>query len=155
LRGTLKYRETTFWDFYNKAGGALRPDFRRGSAPSLCIRKMSSNAEIAQRYCRMQLETASHPQIIWQIHAKCAQLVKQAQSHEGGQRRMMLILAQNLLAELEGSLKVTDELSKGLFYLYDYCYCLLDTPRNEDHDRALHLLSGIRDTLGTLLRKKT
>lgn len=114
---------------------------------------MNTNAEIVQRYSRTQLETASHPQIIWKIHAKCAQLIKQAQSLEGGQRRMLLIHAQNLLAELEGSLKVTDELSKGLFYLYDYCYCLLDTSRNEYHDLALRVVSGVRDTLGMLLRK--
>jgi flagellin-specific chaperone FliS len=116
---------------------------------------MNAHAEIAQRYSRMQLETASHQQIIWQIHSKCAQLIKQALSLEGGERRMLLIHAQNLLAELERSLKVTDELSKGLFYLYDYCYCLIDTSRHEDHDLALRVLSRLRDTLGILLRKKT
>ncbi|MBN1129978.1 MAG: flagellar protein FliS [Chitinispirillaceae bacterium] len=114
---------------------------------------MNTNAEIARHYSRMRLETASHPQIIWQIHSKCAQLIKQAGGMDGGQRRTLLIHAQNLLAELEGSLKVTDEISKGLFYLYDYCYCLLDTSRSEDHELAFRILSTIRDALGALLRK--
>jgi flagellin-specific chaperone FliS len=115
---------------------------------------MNTNAEVARHYSRMRLETASHQQIIWQIHAKCAQLIKQAGEQEGcGQRRTLLIHAQNLLAELEGSLKVTDELSKGLFYLYDYCYCLLDTSNTEDHNLAFRVMSTLRDTLGTLLRK--
>jgi flagellin-specific chaperone FliS len=114
---------------------------------------MNANAEIARHYSRMRLETASHPQIIWQIHARCAQLIKQAQPLQGGERRTLLIHAQNLLAELEGSLKVTDELSKGLFYLYDYCYCLLDTSRGEDHALALRVMTTLRDTFGTLLRK--
>ena len=114
---------------------------------------MNTNAEIARHYSRMRLETASHPQIIWQIHSKCAQLIKLANGVEGGHRRTLLIHAQNLLAELEGSLKVTDELSKGLFYLYDYCYCLLDTSSDENHALALRIISTLRDTLGTLLRK--
>ncbi|MBN2037797.1 MAG: flagellar protein FliS [Chitinispirillaceae bacterium] len=114
---------------------------------------MNARSEVARHYSRMRLETASHPQIIWQIHVKCAQLIKQALTSQGGHRRTLLIQAQNLLAELESSLKVTDELSKGIFYLYDYCYCLLETSRSEDHELALHVMATLRDTMGTLLRK--
>jgi flagellin-specific chaperone FliS len=119
---------------------------------------MASRSEIALRYSRTQLETAGHPWIIWMLHAKCVHLIRQAQAtrpHEGAHRKNLLTHAQNLLAELEGSLKVTDELSKGLFYLYDYCYCLLDTEVPEDHALALKVLSVLRDTFAALLHKRT
>jgi flagellin-specific chaperone FliS len=117
---------------------------------------MVSTLEMARRYSRMQLETAAHPQIIWMMHAKCVNLIRQAQTTPliDVHRKNLLIHAQNLLAELEGSLKVTDELSKGLFYLYDYCYCLLDTDVAEDHALAIKVLSTLRDTLGLLLKKR-
>ena len=111
--------------------------------------------EAARRYTVMQLETASHPKIIWMIHAKCVHLIQQAALTDAMFRKNLLIRAQNLLAELEGSLKITDEVSKGLFYLYDYCYCLLDTDDPQDHSLALKVLSSLRDTLGTFLKIRT
>ena len=90
------------------------------------------------------------------IHAKCVHCIRQAQGmppSEEVHRKNLLTHAQNLLAELEGSLKVTDEVSKGLFYLYDYCYCLLDTEVPEDHALALKILSTLRDTFAALLKK--
>ena len=115
---------------------------------------MNTTSDIARHYSRMQLETAPHPQIIWQMHVKAAQLVKQAATVETGIRRFLLTRAQNLLAELESSLKVNDEISKGIFYLYDYCYCLLDSDSAENHRLAYNLLSTLRDTFGALLKKR-
>jgi flagellin-specific chaperone FliS len=98
--------------------------------------------------------TASHPQIIRLVHANCVTLIKQAATADPVHRRNLLIHVQNLLAELEGSLKVTDELSKGLFYLYDYCYCLLETDDPADHNLVLAVLSVLRDTFSFLLKNR-
>jgi flagellin-specific chaperone FliS len=114
---------------------------------------MVSNAEIAHTYSRMQLETAAHPRIIWMMHAKCAQFLRHAAVSPPPERRMLLTRAQNLLAELEGCLKVSDQVSKGLFYLYDYCYCLLDTDKPEDHTLALNHIVQLSDAFRTLLKK--
>lgn len=97
--------------------------------------------------------TATHPQIIRLIHENCVTLIKQAAVADPVHGRNLIIHAQNLLAELEGSLKVTDELSKSLFYLYDYCYCLLETDDTANHSLALSVLSLLRDTFGFLLKK--
>jgi flagellin-specific chaperone FliS len=115
---------------------------------------MTTATEIARHYSRMRLETAPHQQIIWLMHARAAQFVKQAATVEAGLRRFLLTRAQNLLAELETSLKVDDEISKGLFYLYDYCYCLIDTDNPENHKLAHRVLSTLRDTFGALLKKR-
>ncbi len=115
---------------------------------------MTTTSDIARQYSRMQLETAPHAQIIWLMHVKAAQLVKQAITAEIGLRRFLLTRAQNLLAELESSLKVDDEISKGIFYLYDYCYCLLDTEIPDNHRLAYQVLSRLRDTFSALLKKR-
>lgn len=115
---------------------------------------MATQSEIAGHYARMRLETASHERIIWQIHAKCGQLMAQAASADPAHQRMLLTRAQNLLAELEGSLKITDEISKSLFYLYDYCYCLLDSDDPKSHDLARKIISRLRDAFAVLLKKK-
>jgi len=88
---------------------------------------MSLNSKAALEYARTQLRTATHPRIIWMMHSKAALWIRQSEMFEMPFRRNFLSRAQNVLAELESSLQVTDELSKGLFYLYDYCYILLET----------------------------
>lgn len=115
---------------------------------------MTFSTDIAQHYSRMQIETAGHPQLIWLLHAKCVNLIKQSASTDILHRRNLLLRAQNVLAELESALKVTDELSKSLFYLYDYCYCLLDTEKEADHTLALSIISVLRDTFSILLNKR-
>jgi flagellin-specific chaperone FliS len=114
---------------------------------------MASSFDIARRYSQIQLLTAPHPQIIRTMHVNCVTLIKRAGTADPVHRRNLLNHAQNILAELEGSLKVTDELSKGLFYLYDYCYCLLDTENPADHNLVLSVISLLRDTFSTLLQK--
>lgn len=96
--------------------------------------------------------TATHPQIIRIIHSNCVTLIKQAAEADPVHGRNLIVHVQNLLAELEGTLKVDDELSKGLFYLYDYCYCLLETDVPADHTLVLSILSLLRDTFGLLLK---
>lgn len=114
---------------------------------------MVSRYDIARQYSHTRLMTATHPQIIRLIHANCVTLIKQAAAADPIHRRNLIVHVQNLLAELEGSLKVNDELSKGLFYLYDYCYCLLETDDPADHALVLSILSLLRDTFGFLLKK--
>jgi flagellar biosynthetic protein FliS len=115
---------------------------------------MTAPTDVALQYSRMQLETATHPRLIWMLHAKCAQLLRQAAlAGAAVERRMLVTRVQNLLAELEACLKITDEVSKGLFYLYDYCYCLLDTDNLENHALALRHLVRLSDTFWALLKK--
>jgi flagellin-specific chaperone FliS len=115
---------------------------------------MISTLDITRQYSQTRLMTATHPQIIRLMHANCVTLIKQSAAADTVHRRNILIHAQNLLAELEGSLKVTDELSKGLFYLYDYCYCLLETDNPADHNLVIAVITLLSDTFGFLLKKR-
>jgi len=115
---------------------------------------MVSRLEITRQYSATRLITAAHPQIIRLMHANCVLLVKQSFSTDPVHRRNLLVHAQNLLAELEASLKITDEVSKGLFYLYDYCYCLLESNDPANHNLVVTVLSLLRDTFTILLKKR-
>jgi flagellin-specific chaperone FliS len=118
---------------------------------------MISRQEIAERYSRTQLETAGHPWVIWMMHARCVHLIKSAQGAAPAEKvykKNLLIHAQNLLAELEGAIKVTDELSKSIFYLYDYCYCLIESDAPENLALAHKTLSLLRDAFAALLHKR-
>jgi flagellin-specific chaperone FliS len=101
----------------------------------------------------MQLRTATHPRIVWMMHSRAALWIRQSALFEMPHRRNLLARAQNLLAELESSLKVTDDLSRGLFYLYDYCYLLLETNDPRDHLLALRVMSILGDAFGILLKR--
>lgn len=115
---------------------------------------MISQLEVTRHYSATRLITASHPQIIRLMHANCVLLVKQSFSADPVHRRNLLVHAQNLLAELEASLKVTDEVSKSLFYLYDYCYCLLESSDPANHNLVITILSLLRDTFTILLKNR-
>jgi flagellin-specific chaperone FliS len=103
----------------------------------------------------MQLGTAGHGRIIWMMHAKCVFFIKQSQvpGIDLATRKTMLIRAQNLLAELESALKITDDVSRSLFVLYDYCYSLLDADTPKTQEIAINLLTTLRDALAGLLKK--
>jgi len=118
---------------------------------------MVSDIDIAHRqYTQTRLLTSSHPQIVRMMHANCVTLIKQAGASDTAptHRRNLLVHAQNILAELEGSLKVTDELSKGLFNLYDYCYCLIESNDTANHNLACAILTLLRDTFSFLIKRR-
>ena len=120
----------------------------------MVVLSMFTQAEIASYYSRMEIETSASPRIIWILHAKSVQILRQARATPDLiKQRNQLNVVQNILAQLETSLKVNDELSQGLFYLYDYCYCLLETEEENKHAIALNILTMFRDTFRILLRK--
>jgi flagellar biosynthetic protein FliS len=105
----------------------------------------------AKIYERTRISTSSNPRIIYMLHCKCVQLIQQ--SLEDVEHRTMLIRAQNIIAELEHALIIEDELSQGLFYIYDYCYCLLETDNLLHKQHAISTLCILRDTFGQLLKE--
>ncbi len=114
---------------------------------------MTRRADIAGRYALMQLRTATHPRIVWMMHSRATLWIRQSALFDMPHCRNLLARAQNLLAELESSLRVSDDLSQGLFYLYDYCYLLLETNEPKDHLLAVRVLSILGDAFGLLLKR--
>ena len=96
-----------------------------------------------QVYLRTQIETASHPCLVCMLHERCCLQLRQALGCDPALRRPQLDRAQNMLVLLQRSLTPADSIAKGLFHLYDYCYCLLE------HDTVTELIHahGIIDTL--------
>ena len=102
----------------------------------------------------MAIETSASPRIVWMLHEKAVQIIHQARITEDRiKQRELITIVQNILAQLEYSLKVTDQLSQGLFYLYDYCYSLLESDVTQKHAIAATILATLRDTFGELLRQ--
>lgn len=114
---------------------------------------MTRRADIAGRYALMQLRTATHPRIVWMMHSRAVLWIRQSSLFGMPHRRNLLSRAQNLLAELERSLNVTDDLSKGLFCLYDYCYLLLETNNPADHALAQRVMSILSTAFSMSLKE--
>jgi hypothetical protein len=49
------------------------------------------------------------------------------------------------------ALRVTDEVSQGLMYLYDYCYALLDHDDHLSWENAISILFPLKTTFQQLL----
>jgi len=110
--------------------------------------------KVAKIYKCTGIKTSSNPRIVCMLHSKCVQLVQQAFLASGKLQQDLITQAQNILAELEHALIIEDELSKGLFYIYDYCYSLLDDKDVTVQQRAIPLLSQLRDTFYQLLSEQ-
>jgi flagellin-specific chaperone FliS len=109
--------------------------------------------EIASYYSRMQIITASKARSLCMLHEKvlfyCIKLRNDP--------RLFAELApriQNILAQLQMSLKVTDRISEGLFYLYDYCYVLLNRPQNEDVVKVFDVMLILFDAFSRVARQR-
>lgn len=103
-------------------------------------------------YSDMQIDTSSAARIICMLHERCVQLMRQ---HIDGNIKGMsnyLIKAQNIIAQLEHSLKQTDDVSEGLFYLYDYAYCQIEKADTVSVNSAIRFMSSIRNTFEQLLK---
>jgi flagellar protein FliS len=114
---------------------------------------MSPVIDKAKYYARMQVETSAKPRLICMLHERGVQLIRSAMENDSKTAKANLIKAQNILAQLERSLKRTDDVSNGLFYLYDYCYCMLEKDEPEPLSTALELMITLRDTFEKLLKK--
>ena len=108
---------------------------------------------VAKIYEQTRIRTSSNPRIIYLLHNKCVQLVQLARSADNNQKRELLVRAQNILAELEHALVIDDELSQGLFYIYDYCYSQLETEDSSGIELTIPLMSLLRDTFSQLLQE--
>ena len=108
---------------------------------------------IARHYNEMQIVTAPKAGAICALHRKCIQCIDAA-VEEPGRRRRLCDRAQNILAQLQSSLRMGDVVSEGLFYLYDYCYVLLENDRREHMDDAREVMAMLRDTFERLSRDR-
>ena len=109
--------------------------------------------EIAEHYTRMQIVTASRPKQITMMHEKCVMQITKAMTVSGEERRERLDNAQNILAQFQSALRIEDEASEGLFYIYDFSYMLLERGESEDCRKAIEVMSVLRDTFQQLLLK--
>lgn len=111
---------------------------------------MFTTADKSKYYAKMQIDTSAKPRLICMLHEKCVQLIRQHLDGTHGNSLALLVNAQNILAQLERSLKQTDDVSEGLFYLYDYCYCQIEKSDTASLNAALKIMISIRDTFEQL-----
>lgn len=111
---------------------------------------MVSPSQMSKIYTSMQISTSSNPANICMLHTKCTYFLKQVLKQDPEQSRLLLDKVQNIIAELEHALIVEDSLSRSLFYIYDYCYSLLESTDTEKIENALSLITVLRDTFDEL-----
>ena len=115
---------------------------------------MAQGTDLTRLYEQMQIRTASAPRRICILHEKSVYLIQQALGADGEIQRSLLNRAQNILATLERSLIVDDKVSEGLFCLYDYCYCNLESTEIDKLTAAIAILSQLRDTFHYLYKNR-
>jgi flagellar biosynthetic protein FliS len=101
-------------------------------------------------YAQVQIDTSTQPRLICMLHEKCVQLIRHHIDTDSPHQTSDSVQAQNILAQLERSLKQDDEVADGLFFLYDYCYCQLEKADKQSSTSAMSIMSGIRDTFEQL-----
>ncbi len=111
----------------------------------------ANSAHVADHYARMQIQTASRQKKICMLHDRCCELIMSASSRSVGDRRVHLNKAQNILARLQSALRIEDDVSQSLFYLYDYAYVLLERGAPEDVSHALDVVEPLRQTFRELV----
>ncbi|MBD3391560.1 MAG: hypothetical protein GF418_05910 [Chitinivibrionales bacterium] len=112
-----------------------------------------TSSEAARHYAEFQVQTASHPKRICMLHVRLVELVMLAGEGESeARKRILLDKAQNILSQLQGALRVEDAISQSLFYLYDYCYVLLQRGEDVDLKNVLEIVVTLRKTFDELLR---
>ena len=109
----------------------------------------SKNA--AKRYAFMQIQTANKVKAVCMLHDKCVQFISAALDIPQ-ERTGLIIKSQNILSQLQMSLVRDDKVSQSLFYLYDYCYVLLERTSDEDLNNAGDVLAVLRDTFRALAK---
>lgn len=107
--------------------------------------------DVSEHYTRMQIVTASRPKQITMMHEKCVMDIAKAMEESGIERRRRLDNAQNILAQFQSAIRIEDNASEGLFYIYDYSYMLLERGEAGDCRKAIEVMSVIRDTFKDLL----
>lgn len=113
----------------------------------------SFQEDSATTYHRMQIETASKQKLICMLHEQCTFHLRHAAHDTSAERRQLLDKAQNILALLQRSVILTDATAQGLFYLYDYCYGLLDRGEPDDIVNAERIMTQLHNTLSMLQKR--
>jgi flagellin-specific chaperone FliS len=85
------------------------------------------------------------------LHDKCVQFISAALDNPQ-ERAGFIIKSQNILSQLQISLVRDDKIAQSLFYLYDYCYVLLERATDEDLNNAGDVVAVLRDTFRILSR---
>jgi flagellin-specific chaperone FliS len=111
-----------------------------------------SHPEVAEYYAKVQIETATMPRVVCMLHDKCVQFISAALDTPP-ERRGLAAKAQNILFQLQMSLKDGDAISQSLFLLYDYCYVQLDRGADENLYNAGKLIAVLRDTFKYLAKR--
>jgi flagellar biosynthetic protein FliS len=106
----------------------------------------------AQNYAKTQVETATIRRAICMLHEKCVQFMAAALDLPA-QKSVFLAKSQNILSQLQMSLRVDDSVSEGLFLLYDYCYAALERGNEKDVHSAGRVMSTLRDTFKILAKR--
>jgi flagellin-specific chaperone FliS len=106
----------------------------------------------AKQYARVRVETAPVRMGIYLLHEKCVHLIGQARIYTE-KRRELAAKAQNILAQLQASLVMDDSVAESLYYLYDYCWILLEKGEDSDLMNAHAVLLPLRNTFYVLLKK--
>ncbi|MBD3345670.1 MAG: hypothetical protein GF401_11470 [Chitinivibrionales bacterium] len=113
----------------------------------------TTEQDIARHYSAMQITTASLPKAICMLHDKCILYIRKALENPD-ERRDYLDRSQNILAQLQSSLRYGDSMSKSIFLLYDYCYMLLESGTETECINALEIIHPLSDTLSTLINQQ-
>lgn len=111
-------------------------------------------SDVANHYSTMQISLASRQKQLCMLHDKCVEHILAASMQNGADKRARLDKAQNILAQFQAALRVKDDISQSLFYLYDYSYVLLEEDNNENCRKALSVMRVLRDTFKALLLTK-
>lgn len=114
---------------------------------------MSTIRGYLKTYEQMQIRSSSSSRLICILHEKCVNYISRSLCSGPTLQRSFIDRALNILATLEQALKIEDDISDGLFCLYDYCYSVLD--ENNSHEKtnvALIILTQLRDTFNSLYK---
>ncbi|MBD3316322.1 MAG: hypothetical protein GF344_11090 [Chitinivibrionales bacterium] len=112
----------------------------------------SSPQEVAEYYNRLKVETAPLSKKIVMLHDRCVEQILIARDQTGDARRSLLDKAQNILSQLQSALRLNDDIAHGLFYLYDYCYAMLESGDAAQLSNSLAILIVLRDTFRSLAK---
>ena len=106
----------------------------------------------AGHYAKVQIETATTRRAVCMLHEKCVQFIGAALDTPA-ERPVLLAKSQNILSQLQMSLRMDDSVAEGLFLLYDYCYAALERARDKDVMSAGKIMAVLRDTFKYLAKR--
>ena len=110
-------------------------------------------ADVAEYYFREQAETAPKSKAICMLHDRCMFFLLKTLT-VSREKQFFLIKAQNILAQLQLALRISDSVSRGLFYLYDYCYLCLERGDDQNINNSLEIIGILSETFRKLSKRR-